>query len=92
MHRTQDTYPLSHFRQKTGEHLERLADGAIETITQNGEAAMIVMSPARYDALIHEVERGHRWDRALARIDDGENGISSQQLKEALRAETGPVP
>jgi hypothetical protein len=92
MHRTQDTYPLSHFRQKTGEHLARLADGAIETITQNGEAVMIVMSPARYDALIHEVERGHLWDRSLARIEAGEDGVSSAHLKQALRDEIGRMP
>ena len=51
MHRTQDTYPLSHFRQRTGEHLERIRDGRVETITQNGQAAMVVMSPERYDFL-----------------------------------------
>ena len=33
MHRTQDTYALSHFRQHTGEHLERFREGRVETIT-----------------------------------------------------------
>lgn len=40
MHQTQDTYSLTHFRQKTQEHLDRIAGAAVETITQNGEAAI----------------------------------------------------
>ena len=65
VHRTQDTYALSHFRQRTSEHLKRIRDGRVEIITQNGEAAMVVMSPERYDFLIHSVERGHLWREAL---------------------------
>ena len=37
MHRTQDTYPLSHLRQHMNDHLARVKNGAVETITQNGE-------------------------------------------------------
>ena len=66
MHRTEDTYPLSHFRQRTGEHLERIRKGRVETITQNGQAAMVVMSPERYDFLVHSAERGHLWREAIA--------------------------
>lgn len=75
MHRAQDTFPLSHFRQHTSEHLERLANGNIEIITQNGEAAMVVMSPERYDTIAHEIERGRLWQQAIARIgkDDGQD-------------------
>lgn len=68
VHRTQDTYPLSHFRQHTGDHLARINEGAIETITQNGEAALVVMSPATYDHMVHALQRGQLWDQALARI------------------------
>ena len=68
-HRTQDTYLLTNFREKTGEHLARLAEGRIETITQNGEAAMVVMSPGRYDFLVHAAERGHVWKAAIDRLD-----------------------
>lgn len=92
MHRTSDTYPLSDLRKNMAEHVERVSEGAVETITQNGRAAMIVMSPARYDALIHEAERGHLWDRALARIDAGEEGISGNALKRTLRAEIERTP
>ncbi len=77
MHRTQDTYPLSHFRQHTGDHLKRLEEGRVETITQNGAAAMVVMSPATYDAMAIELERGHLWDQAIARFDAGERGVDA---------------
>lgn len=75
MHRTQDTFPLSHFRQHTADHLRRIAEGTIEVITQNGEAAAVVMSPERYDALAHEIERGRVWRQAIARIgtDEGQD-------------------
>ena len=92
MHRTQDTYSLTDLREKTGEHLARVAEGAIETITQNGEAALIVMSPARYDALVHEIERGQIWDRAIARYRAGETGIDSEELLRTLSAELEPNP
>lgn len=78
-HRTQDTYPLSHFRQKTGEHLERLAEGRVETITQNGEAVLVAMSPETYDAMQVELERGHLWDEAIRRYDDGERGTEAKE-------------
>ena len=29
MHRTQDTYSLSHFRQRTSEHLDRIREGRV---------------------------------------------------------------
>ena len=73
-HRTQDTYSLTNFREKTGEHLARLAEGRIETITQNGVAAMVVMSPGRYDFLVHAAERGHVWKAALDRLEAGDTG------------------
>ena len=34
MHRTQDTYLLSDFRQRTSEHLDRIREGRVETITR----------------------------------------------------------
>lgn len=79
MHRTQDTYPLSHFRQHTGEHLDRLSEGRVETITQNGEAAMVVMSPATYDLMRIELERGHLWDQAIERFEAGERGVEARE-------------
>jgi PHD/YefM family antitoxin component YafN of YafNO toxin-antitoxin module len=82
MHRTQDTYPLSHFRQNTGDHLKRIQKGAVETITQNGEAAMIVMSPERYDAMVHQLERGSLWSAAIARI----GKESGRDAKEAVHS------
>ena len=79
MHRIQDTYPLSHFRQRTREHLKRLAEGRIETITQNGEAAMVVMSPETYDAMTLVLQRGHLWDQAITRFEAGERGVDARE-------------
>jgi len=89
IHRTRDTYSLTDFREKTGEHLARLADGAIETITQNGQAAMVVMSPERYDFLVHAAERGHVWKAALARLEAGETGQDAREIVQELADEFG---
>ena len=89
LHRIQDTYSLTDFREKTGEHLRRLADGAVETITQNGEAAMVVMSPERYDFLVHAAERGHIWKAALARLEAGGTGQDAREVIEELAADFG---
>lgn len=86
VHRTQDTYPLTHFRQHTGEHLERIAEGRVETITQNGEAAMVVMSPETYDLMRIVLERGHLWDEAIARFDAGERGTDAREAIEQVAA------
>jgi prevent-host-death family protein len=85
LHQTKDTYPLSHFRQHTGEHLERLAEGRVETITQNGEAAMVVMSPETYDAMAIVLERGHLWDQAIAGIEKGEGRDSREVIHEVAK-------
>ena len=89
MHRTQDTYPLSHFRQRTREHLERIRDGRVETITQNGQAAMVVMSPERYDFLVHSAERGHLWREAIRAYRAGERGVPADDGIHNLAAEFG---
>lgn len=88
VHLTQDTYPLSHFRQNTGEHLARIRNGAIETITQNGEAALVVMSPATYDHMVHALQRGHLWDQAIARIGK-EEGQDARKAIRDVAAELG---
>jgi prevent-host-death family protein len=88
-HRTRDTYPLSHFRQHTRDHLERLAEGKVETITQNGEAAMVVMSPDTYDLLTIALERGHLWADAIARYDAGERGIPADEAIQQVARELG---
>jgi prevent-host-death family protein len=85
LHRTQDTYPLSHFRQHTGEHLKRLAEGRVEIVTQNGEAAMVVMSPQTYDAMRIELERGHLWDEAIARIGEGRGQDAREAIHEVAK-------
>jgi prevent-host-death family protein len=84
IHRTQDTYPLSHFRQHTSEHLRRLDEGRVETITQNGEAAMVVMSPETYDTMRIELERGRLWDQAVDRFEGGERGTEAREAIEQV--------
>jgi len=85
MHRTQDTYPLSHFRQHTSDHLERIAAGMVETITQNGEATMIVMSPERYDMMTHEIERGRLWRQAIDRVGKDEGHDARKAIRDVAR-------
>ena len=89
MHRTQDIYPLSHFRHRTGEHLARIRDGRVEAITQNGQAVMVVMSPERYDFLVHSAERGHLWREAIRAYRAGERGVPANEAIRSLAAEFG---
>ncbi|HEX2253526.1 MAG TPA: type II toxin-antitoxin system prevent-host-death family antitoxin [Thermoanaerobaculia bacterium] len=88
-HRTQHTYPLSHFRQHTKDHLDRLRTGGVETITQNGEAAMVVMSPETYDTMRLVIKRGHLWDEAIARFEAGERGEEAGAALEQIAARLG---
>lgn len=88
MHRTQDTYPLSHFRQHTGDHLKRLAEGRVETITQNGQAAMVVMSPETFDAMTIALERGPHWDEAIARVGEG-RGVDARKAIRTVAEKLG---
>lgn len=89
MHRVQDTYPLSHLRQHMTDHLARVKDGAVETITQNGVAALVVMSPETYDYMVHALQRGHIWDQAIDRINDGEQGKDARQAIRELADKLG---
>ena len=89
MHRTQDTYSLSHFRQRTSEHLDRIREGRVETITQNGQAAIVVMSPERYDFLVHSAERGHIWREAIRAHRAGEPGIPAREAIRDLAEDLG---
>lgn len=78
---------MSHFRQRTGEHLKRIRDGRVETITQNGQAAMVVMSPERYDFLMHSAERGQLWREAIRAYKSGERGVPADEAIRSLAAE-----
>ncbi len=89
MHRTQDTYSLSHFRQRTSEHLDRIRVGRVETITQNGRAAMVVMSPERYDFLVHSAERGQMWRQAIRAHRAGEPEIPAREAIHSVAEELG---
>ena len=89
MHRTQDTDPLSHLRQHMSDHLARVKAGAVETMTQNGEAALVVMSPETYDDMVHELQRGHIGDQAIDRMNNGERGKAARQAIRELANKLG---
>ena len=61
----------------------------METITQNGQAAMVVMSPERYDFLVHSAERGHIWREAIRAHRAGEPGIPAREAIRDLAEELG---
>ena len=84
MHRTQDTYSLSHFRQRTSEHLDRIREGRVETITQNGQAAMVVMSPATTSSSIRPSVDTNGAKRS------GPTGLESQGFPREKRSATSP--
>ena len=60
----------------------------METITQNGEAAMVVMSPETYDAMRITLERGHLWDKAIARLGE-DRGVDARQAIEDVAKKLG---
>ena len=65
-------------------------DGSLDTtITQNGQAAMIVMSPERYDFLVHSAERGHLWREAIRAHRAGEPGVPARDAIRSLADELG---
>ena len=71
------------------DHLARVKDGAVETITQNGEAALVVMSPEAYDYMVHVRQRGHIWDQAIDRINHNERGKDARQAIRELADKLG---
>ena len=42
---------------------------------ENGQAAIVVMSPERYDFLVHSAQRGHIWREAIRAHRAGEPRI-----------------
>ncbi|MDE2943322.1 MAG: hypothetical protein OXT63_03810 [Gemmatimonadota bacterium] len=47
----------------------------------------VVMSPERYDFLIHSIERGHLWCEALRAYRAGDRGIPAREAIESLANE-----
>ncbi len=66
-----------------------MGEGRIETTTQNGEAAMVVMRPRRYDFLVHAAERGHVWKAALERLEAGDTGRDAWEVVRELADDFG---
>ena len=61
----------------------------METITQNGQAAIVVMSPERYDFLVHSAERGHMWREAIRAHRAGEPVIPAREAIRSVAKELG---
>ena len=56
---------------------------------ENGQAAIVVMSPERYDFLVHSAERGHMWREAIRAHRAGEPGIPAREAIRDLAEELG---
>ncbi len=50
---------------------------------------MVVMSPERYDFLVHSAERGHLWREAIRAYRAGERGVPADKAIRSLAAEFG---
>ena len=87
---TQRTQSVSDFRQKAAETLERLnKTGEAEILTVNGEARAVLVSPAKYDAIM----RNRELDQIANDVRISEKQIANGEYSEAgeffasLRAE-----
>jgi len=69
---SEDIVPLSDFKARASELLKKLAQtGAPIVITQNGRAAGVLLSPAKFDVL---TERARFVNAVAAGLDDAESG------------------
>ena len=50
---------------------------------------MVVMSPERYDFLVHSAESGHLWRDAIRAYKAGERGVPVGEAIRSLAAEFG---
>ena len=50
---------------------------------------MVVMSPERYDFLVHSAERGHMWREAIRAHRAGEPGMPAKEAVHELAEELG---
>lgn len=57
MYTTSDIYPVSDFNRKPAEHIKRLQETRRpEVLTVNGKAALVMLAPEVYDALLQQAE------------------------------------
>ena len=81
---------LSDRRQHMNDNLTRVTGGAVETITRNGEAARVAMSPETCDGMVHALQRGHIWDQAIDR-NNGKRVKDARQCIPSRRQGVGRV-
>ena len=61
----------------------------MDTITQNGQAAIVVMSPERYDFLVHSAERGHICREAIRAHRAGAPVVPAREAIRSVAEELG---
>ena len=66
-----------------------MAHSSNAVVTQNGQAAMVVMSPERYDVLVHTAERGNMCREAIRAHRAGEPEILAREAIRDLAEELG---
>lgn len=89
MHRAQDIYSLTDFKQNSKEHLDRLrTSGRPQVLTVNGRAEAVVMTPEAYDRMLDaalsetrkEIAIGVRQARA-GKLLDGSKALATRQAR-----------
>lgn len=79
-----DLVPIGKFRSRTSGLLREMADeDRTLVITQNGEAAAVVMSPRAYEALRYRQRFVEEVARGLADADSGET-LTTPQLRRKM--------
>jgi PHD/YefM family antitoxin component YafN of YafNO toxin-antitoxin module len=88
----EDTVSLTDFARNTKKHTEELAEcGRPRILTQNGEAAAVVLSPEAFEKMAHDAEEYEldlRLRDAIRDVLDGKRGIPAEEAFERLRKRT----
>jgi len=83
---------LTDFARNTRDHTEELIESKQpRVLTQNGKAALVVLSAEAYEDLAHDAEE-HRMDmrlrEALVKYDSGDRGKPAAKVYAAIRKRT----
>ncbi len=84
--RTDDIHSMSEHRANLTDHLRQIQEtGRPKIITQNGKAAAVVLSPAKYDELMQKAEFSNDI-QAIKKSINEVNANKGKEAKSALRA------
>lgn len=90
MYTTKDIYPVSDFNRKTSEHIKRVQETRKpEVLTVNGKAAIVVVDPESYDAMVQNQELLQTLKNIAIADEQHENGQrkSAKQVFQELKVE-----